>query len=80
MFVKTQKLERGSLLEVKIHVSFRGENSRTVALWQLKIRTVKDYGHIFKFYLNLFCLTTVLCMTMLRNFEVMLEQTLNHCV
>jgi hypothetical protein len=40
---------------------------------------VKDHKHTYKFYLN-HSLTNLLNMTMVRNFEVTMGQTLNHCV
>jgi hypothetical protein len=48
------------------------------ALRQMKCRTVRDRVH--KSSLNYNFLTNLLNMAMARNFEVMLGQTLNHCV
>jgi hypothetical protein len=45
----------------------------------MKFGTVKDCGHTYKFCLN-FSLTEVFNMAMVRNFEVMFGQTLNHFV
>jgi hypothetical protein len=46
----------------------------------MKFGTVKYYGHIYKFYLNLFFNITLLKMVIVRNVDVMLEQTLYHSV
>jgi hypothetical protein len=50
------------------------------SLRQVKFGAVKDYGYAYKFYLNNFVLTKLLNMAMVRNFEVMLGQKLNHSV
>jgi hypothetical protein len=49
---------------------------------QFKFCTVRDHGHTRtnKFYFNLYCLTALLNMMMIRNFQVMLGQMLNHFV
>jgi hypothetical protein len=36
----------------KIQMLFNGDNSRTVALTQMKFGTAEDLGHTYKFYLN----------------------------
>jgi hypothetical protein len=47
---------------------------------QFKFCTVGDHGHTNKFFFNLYCLTALLNMMMIRNFQVMLGQMLNHFV
>jgi hypothetical protein len=50
IFVKHQKYECGRWMNVKIHILLYGDNSWTSALRQMKCGTVKDHGHIYKFY------------------------------
>jgi hypothetical protein len=57
MFVKKQTHERGRQLKVTIDILFHGDNSCTAALRQMKVWTVKDHGHTYKFYLNISSLT-----------------------
>jgi hypothetical protein len=44
----------------------------------MKFATVKDHGQTYRFYFNHFCLTKLLNMAMVRNFEVALGETLNN--
>jgi hypothetical protein len=39
-------------LNVKILISFYGENLQIVALNEMQFCTFKDHGHTYKFYLN----------------------------
>jgi hypothetical protein len=45
---KNQNHECGGRLNVKIHILFHGDNSRTVTLRQTKFGAMKDYVHICK--------------------------------
>jgi hypothetical protein len=60
---------------------FNGDNSRTIALRQIKFGQVeKSWMYQQVLFELLFCLTTLLSMAMVKNFEVVLRQMLNHCV
>jgi predicted nucleotidyltransferase len=43
-----KKYERGGRLEVKFHILFYRDNSRTVTLRQMKFGAVKDHEHTWK--------------------------------
>jgi hypothetical protein len=49
---KIQKYECGGQLKIEIHILFHGDNSWTVALRWMKFGSVKDNGHIYRFYFN----------------------------
>jgi hypothetical protein len=50
--------------------------SLTNEVWNSK----KSWTYIQVLYGSLLCLTKLLNLAMVRNFQVMLRQTLNHCV
>jgi hypothetical protein len=61
---------------VKIYSLFYADNSWTVTLTRnTTFSTVQYHGRTY-----IFSLMKILNMTMVRNYEVMLEQTLNHSV
>jgi hypothetical protein len=66
-------------LKFKINILFYGDNSRAVALGQIKFCIEKFHGHPYNFWVVSF-LKKLVNVTMVRNFEVMLVQTLNHCM
>lgn len=67
----------GLRFNIKIHISFLGGNSRTVALRQIKLGTMNDQDILFEL---LFCLTKVLNLWVVRNFEVTLRKTVYYRV
>jgi hypothetical protein len=66
--------------KLKIYISFYGSNSWAIALRQIKLGAVKDHGHTTSFIWIIIFFDKALNMAMLRNFDVMLLQTLNYSV
>jgi hypothetical protein len=56
------------------------ETTQTVALRQMKLHSKIRWTYVQVLLGSLFCLTKLLNVEMVHNFEVMLEQTLNHSV
>jgi hypothetical protein len=83
IFVKNKnknKKQRGGRLKVKIHILFYGDNPWTVEpnKWSLvKYMIIEIPTSVIW---TIICLTKLLSMAMVRNFEVMLWQALNHSV
>jgi hypothetical protein len=68
--VKNQKYESVGGLDVKIHVLFYGDNSRTILLTQMRFGVVKDHGRILKFHLNFILFDKVLNMAAVRTLKL----------
>jgi hypothetical protein len=67
-------------LEVGIHILYCGDNSRAVALTQVKFSTVKDHGRTYNIFESLFYFKKLVNMAIVENVEVMLGQALNFSV
>jgi hypothetical protein len=78
-FWEKQRVECGGRLKIKIHILFYGDNSWTVTLRPMKFRAVKDIS-TSSIWIIVFFHKRLLNMAMVRNFEIMLRQTLNHSV
>jgi hypothetical protein len=79
--VRDKKHGGGSLLKVKIHILFYGDISWNVSFTvrQMEFGTVNKYRHTCFFWI-IILFDEILNMAMVRNFEVVLGQTLNHSV
>jgi hypothetical protein len=75
--VENREYERGGRLNVKIHFSLKRQLMNSCTWTDEKIKCVDILGSVI-------CIIMLLAkyvnMAMVRNVEIMLEQTLNHCM
>jgi hypothetical protein len=81
IFAGNQTHEHGGRFIFKIHILFHGDNSWIVALKTNEVWfSERSWTCLQVLFESLFSSTKILNMAIVRNYEIILGQSLNHCI